>query len=127
MAKLIAPHGGKLVNLLVRSEALEARRAHAAGLPSLQLSDRAVCDLEMLATGGFSPLDRFMSRRGHERVLGEMRLPQGALFPIPGTPPGGHKAPLRPGQGIALPDGRHEPPPINRVEKDLGGGPGAGP
>ncbi|PYM93834.1 MAG: adenylyltransferase [Candidatus Rokuibacteriota bacterium] len=117
MAKLIAPHGGKLVNLLVPPEAREARRAHAASLPSLQLSDRAVCDLEMLAIGGFSPLDRFMSRRDHERVLDEMRLARGALFPIPVTLPVDHKAPLSLDQEIALRDGRNDLLAIMRVEE----------
>src|SRR5882762_5468481 len=117
MAKPIAPHGGKLVNLLVRPEAREARRAHAAGLPSLQLSDRAVNDLEMLAIGGFSPLDRFMSRRDHERVLGEMRLAQGALFSIPVTLPVDAKAPVKLDAEIALRDGRSDLLAIMRVEE----------
>jgi sulfate adenylyltransferase len=51
----------------------------------VQISDRAACDLELLATGAFSPLDRFMSRQDHQRVLDEMRLASGHLFPIPIT------------------------------------------
>ena len=46
-----------------------------------------VCDLELLATGAFSPLDRFMGRLDHARVVDEMRLQSGALFPIPVTLP----------------------------------------
>jgi sulfate adenylyltransferase len=72
-----------LVNLLASEEALDELKDHASRLPSIQLSERAVCDLELLAVGGFSPLDRFMSRRDHERVVHEMRLADGALFPIP--------------------------------------------
>ena len=56
-------------------------------LPSLQLSERAVCDLELLAIGGFSPLDGFMSRDDHEWVVHDMRLANGVLFPIPVTLP----------------------------------------
>jgi len=80
---LIAPYGGPLVDLLVQPDELAELTAYAGGLSSIQLSDRAVCDLELLACGGFSPLDRFMTRLDHERVLGDMRLQSGALFPIP--------------------------------------------
>src|SRR2546429_2251635 len=51
--------------------------------PSLQLAPRSVCDLELLATGAFSPLDRFMGRADYARVLDEMRLSCGQVFPIP--------------------------------------------
>src|SRR5205085_5245351 len=68
---LITPYGGALVNLF-------ASVAEAASLPSIQISERSRCDLELLATGGFSPLDRFMSRADYERVLEEMRLANGA-------------------------------------------------
>jgi sulfate adenylyltransferase len=81
--KLIAPYGGKLVNLLVTSEERKELVAQSTHLPSVQISARALCDLELLATGGFSPLDRFMGKVDYERVLTEMRLADGTLFPIP--------------------------------------------
>ena len=81
---LITPYGGKLVNLMVtdgeRQELLE-RSSH---LPSVQISARALCDLELLATGAFSPMDRFMRKADYERVLTEMRLNNGILFPMRG-------------------------------------------
>ena len=58
---LIPPYGGKLVNLLVQGDEIEELKAYANALPSLVLSDRSVCDLELLATGAFSPLGRFMA------------------------------------------------------------------
>jgi sulfate adenylyltransferase len=79
--------GGQLVNLLASQEAIDDLRSCAAQLPSLQLSERTLCDLELLAIGAFSPLDRFMTRADHERVLAEMRLADGQLFPIPVTLP----------------------------------------
>ncbi len=58
-------------------------RELAGSLPSLVLSERSVCDLEMLALGAFSPLDRFMGKEDYERVLTEMRLASGEIFPMP--------------------------------------------
>jgi sulfate adenylyltransferase len=75
---LIAPYTSPLIDLL------EAELApYAATLPSIQISPRSQCDLELLATGAFTPLDRFMSQRDYERVVAEMRLANGVLFPIP--------------------------------------------
>jgi sulfate adenylyltransferase len=82
---LISPYGGKLVNLMVPQEEKAELMAQATHLPSVQISARALCDLELLATGGFSPLDRFMGKDDYERVLQEMRLKDGTLFPLPIT------------------------------------------
>jgi len=82
---LIAPYGSKLVDLRVPAESLAELKAHASQLPSIQISPRSVCDLELLATGAFSPLDRFMGQEDYQRVLDEMRLANGHIFPIPLT------------------------------------------
>jgi sulfate adenylyltransferase len=84
-AVLISPFGGSLVDLLVAPEALAEARAYANRLPSLQISDRSACDLELLATGAFSPLSAFMRQADFERVVHEWRLRDGTLFPIPIT------------------------------------------
>ena len=89
---LIAPCGEKLVDLIVSPERAEELKALSAELPSIQLSERAACDLELLATGAFSPLDRFMGQADYERVVHEMRLADGHIFPIPITLPVGHDA-----------------------------------
>ena len=83
--KLISPYGGKLVDLIASAEAREALMAEATQYPRFQISDRNLCDLELLAVGGFSPLDRFMGQADYQRVLTEMRLADGTLFPIPIT------------------------------------------
>ena len=49
------------------------------------LTDRQLCDIEMILDGSFSPLDRFMSERDYKSVLKDMRLSNGKLFPIPIT------------------------------------------
>lgn len=82
---LIEPYGGVLVDLVAPGEEKAALATYASGLPSIQLTPRQVCDLELLATGAFSPLDRFMGSENHRRVLDEMRLTSGHLFAIPVT------------------------------------------
>lgn len=85
---MVGPYGGDLADLLAAApEEAEALQARADRLPSVRLSNRAVCDLELLATGGFSPLDGFMGREDHDRVVSDMRLSDGHLFPIPITLP----------------------------------------
>ena len=82
---LISPYKGELVDLMVAPDELREFSAFAASLPSIQLSQREVCDLEMLATGAFSPVRTFMPERDYRRVLEEQRLSDGTLFPIPIT------------------------------------------
>jgi sulfate adenylyltransferase len=85
MSLLITPYGGLLVDLLEPADSAAKLARHASTLPSFTLTERASCDLEMLATGAFSPLDRFMGKADFERVVDEMRLASGTLFPIPVT------------------------------------------
>ena len=101
-AGLVSPYGGPLVDLMTPPELLAEEKARVIGLPSVQLSDRAVCDLELLATGAFSPLDRFMGKEDHQRVLDEMRLASGHLFPIPVTLPVEPSAAIHLDRDIAL-------------------------
>lgn len=84
-ASLITPYGGKLVSLVVTGEEREELLGRAPQMPSIKITMRNLCDLELLATGGFSPLDRFMGKADYERVLHEMRLSDGVLFPLPIT------------------------------------------
>ena len=116
-ARLIEPYGGRLVDLLVPPDEHEALRAHANTLPSIQLSDRALCDLELLATGAFSPLDRFMGRADYERVLAEMRLADGTLFPIPVTLPVERIDDLHYDREIALRDSKNNLLAVMTVEE----------
>ena len=105
---LIPPYGGDLVDLMAPPDLADELKARAIGLPSIQLSDRATCDLELLATGAFSPLDRFMGQRDHRRTVGEMRLDDGTLFPIPVTLPVDDPSSIRLDADVALRDSRNE-------------------
>jgi sulfate adenylyltransferase len=85
--ELIEPYSGKLVDLVVTGEERQVLLEVAANLPSIKISNRSLCDLELLATGAFSPLTRFMGQADYKRVLQEMRLQNGILFPMPITLP----------------------------------------
>ena len=54
-------------------------------LKSWTLSDRQLCDIEMILNGGFSPLDGFMNRKDYNSVCEKMRLENNLLWPIPIT------------------------------------------
>lgn len=82
---LIAPHGGTLVELLADDERIEALRHESSAWPSWEMSDRQLCDLELLMNGAFSPLRGFMGQSDYESVRDEMRLQDGTLWPMPIT------------------------------------------
>ncbi|MFN8660620.1 MAG: bifunctional sulfate adenylyltransferase/adenylylsulfate kinase [Thermomicrobiales bacterium] len=116
-ATLISPYGGELVDLMVPKEDLADARAYASTLPSLQISPRAVCDLEMLATGAFSPLKQFMGEADFRGVVSEMRLADGTLFPMPVTLPVPADAGLAVGTDIALRDSMNDLLAIMTIEE----------
>ncbi len=82
---LIAPHGGELVNLIAAPEKAGELKAHSREWPSWDLTARQICDLELLMSGGFSPLRGFMTRADYEGVCHNMRLASGVLWPMPIT------------------------------------------
>jgi len=89
------PYGGSLVDLIVSDERAAEMKATAKDFASLTLDERGLCDLELLSIGGFSPLSTFLKRADYERVVGEMRLVDGTLWPLPVV------LPVTPGDGVA--------------------------
>ena len=53
--------------------------------PDWTLTDRQICDLELILNGGFDPLNGFLGKRDFESVINDLRLENGALWPIPIT------------------------------------------
>jgi sulfate adenylyltransferase len=102
---VIAPHGGELVDLLVRGAEREQLVGHASTLARIELSARQAADLELLAIGGFSPLRGFQGVDDWKRVVDEMRLADGLPWSIPVTLASAAEA--TPGEELALhgPDG----------------------
>lgn len=115
--KIITPYGGELVDLLVPEKDRAAWVEKANQYPSIQLTDRALHDLELLAVGGFSPLDTFMGEEDYQRVLTEMRLKSGMLFPIPITLTINKEVLPTRGEWITLRDSRNYIIAVMRIEE----------
>ena len=82
---LIAPHGGELIiNMAGEKERAELRE-HARSLPQIQVGSRQLADLEMLATGAYSPLGGFMNRADYMGVVNDMHLSNGLPWSVPIT------------------------------------------
>lgn len=88
------PHGGKLQDLVIRDSAKkETLLKEASSLPSLTLTARQLCDLELILNGGFSPLTGFLNEDDYTSVVHDLRLSsvkdeatnKGLLWPIPIT------------------------------------------
>src|SRR6185369_5813487 len=105
---LIKPYGNELISLVVPDYARAELQHYAGQLPSIQISERSTCDLEMLACGAFSPLDRFVGREDYQSILERMRLANGYIFPVPISLPLNSTAELHLDREIALRSGRNE-------------------
>ena len=81
--RLNPPHGGDLVTLIAAPGRVPQLRAESKSWLSWDLTPRQLCDLELLLTGGFSPLRGFMTRADYEGTCADMRLADGRLWPIP--------------------------------------------
>src|SRR5262249_16857066 len=70
-------------DLIVSNDRAAEMKATAKDVANLTLDERGLCDLELLAVGGFSPLATFMKKADYERVVSEKRLADGTLWPLP--------------------------------------------
>lgn len=82
---MIPAHGGRLINRLAQASDRDALRSHAASLPKIQLNNREMSDLTLIAVGAMSPLEGFMVRDEYEHVLDSMHLPSGLAWALPVT------------------------------------------
>lgn len=81
----IAPHGGQLINRIATHSEKAEFLDKADHLPRIQLDERAISDLVMIAIGGLSPLKGFMEQADYEKVVDEMHLVNGLPWAIPVT------------------------------------------
>jgi sulfate adenylyltransferase len=118
-ATLIPPHGGTLIDRDVAGDAAAALAERARALPALRLSSRALSDLELIAIGGFSPLDGFMNAAQYRAVVDTMRLPGGLPWSLPVTLAATRDdaAALRAGREVALAGETGEPLAVLELEE----------
>ncbi|MFN3955500.1 MAG: bifunctional sulfate adenylyltransferase/adenylylsulfate kinase [Pararhodobacter sp.] len=92
--------------LYVSPDSAQKLKLEAGALPSWDLTQRQVCDLELLMNGGFTPLKGFLGQADYESVLERMRLADGTLWPMPVVldVSQAFAAAIEPGQDIALRD-----------------------
>ncbi len=84
---LSVPHGGKLIDKFLRDGAQKDAASEAKQLKKIPLSEVAISDLELIATGVLSPLTGFTRQEDYESVLKDMRLKNGLIWSIPVTLP----------------------------------------
>jgi sulfate adenylyltransferase len=83
---MLTPHGGILQDLIARDASKKVELVtEAASLKSINLTDRQLCDLELILNGGFSPLTGFNTKADYESIRDNMRLKSGEIWSIPIT------------------------------------------
>lgn len=82
---VIRPHGGVLVDRVLRGEVREAVYERAGQMIKIPLDQMGLSDLELIATGALSPLTGFMRKADYDRCVEEMRLTSGVLWSVPVT------------------------------------------
>jgi len=106
----VRPHGGALVDRVLRGMLREVALERAASLKRITLNPVSISDLELIAVGAFSPLTGFLGKADYESVVEHMRLANGIVWTIPITLPVTEEeaSRLREGEEVALvePGGR---------------------
>ena len=85
MTNSIAPHGGVLVNRVAEGKERQELELKSAEFKKITINEREISDLEMIATGGFSPLEGFMGKDDYNSVMDTMTLESGLPWTIPVT------------------------------------------
>ena len=112
-----APHGGKLVDLILKTDA-EKSAAVAKCTKTLQLSPRQLCDVELIMNGGFSPLTGFMDELTYRDVVDNVALPNGLIFGLPVVFDTDDET-MKPGDIVLLKDGERDIATITFTDKYL--------
>jgi len=119
MDSLISPYGGELRSLMADPQRAEAIKQEAMTLPSLDLSWKQICELELLLNGALTPLSGYMNQAEMLSVLAGMKLPDGIFWPRPVMLVVSEKAAqnLAAGQTVALRDSEGVMPAILHISE----------
>ncbi|MFQ5596528.1 MAG: sulfate adenylyltransferase [Nitrospiria bacterium] len=117
--KISTPHGGKLINRFVEAKEIDRTTQKAATLKKIVLTPREISDLELIASGVFSPLEGFMCSDDYHSVLHSMRLSNGLPWSLPITlsVSADEASAIKEGQEIALTDASETLLAILRVQE----------
>ncbi len=80
---LVKPHGGQLVDRVLKGDARSEALQRSKALKRVQLNSTSLSDLELISVGACSPLKGFMNKADYEGVVREMRLASGLVWSIP--------------------------------------------
>ncbi|MEK5331620.1 sulfate adenylyltransferase [Lysinibacillus sp. FSL W8-0992] len=94
----LQPHGGALV------QAYNPQKSVVHIKKEIELDAIALSDLELIAIGGYSPIDGFLTKSDYESVVEHTRLASGIVWSIPITLPVNNEvaATLQPGDEAKL-------------------------
>lgn len=112
MKERIAAHGGKLINREIQGAEAQAAAKKAASLKKLPLQPYEISDVEMIATGAFSPLEGFIGEEDMKSILDRMKLKSGPVWSLPVVKSitEEQKKSLTIGEEVALVDGQTQEP-----------------
>lgn len=119
MTKQIPAHGGKLVNRCVHDAGRAELETRLADMARIALPPREQCDVEMIATGAYSPLTGFIGQDDFHCVCERMRLTSGVVWPVPVTCSVDRRTAgaIKPGDRVLLTDERGRPLAVLTVEE----------
>lgn len=105
---MINPHGNKMVNKIADKKEVKALEEKAVSLFKLKIEYRTATDCNMIANGGFSPLEGFMNKDDALNVIENMHLSTGLIWSIPILLPVSPEITdkIKPGKEVALYDNR---------------------
>lgn len=81
----ILPHGGQLVQRIVKEEERDQLLAQAQQWKQIPINTWTISDLDLIGVGAFSPLEGFMEEADYHSVVENMRLSNGTVWSIPIT------------------------------------------
>jgi sulfate adenylyltransferase len=82
---MVEPHGGELIDQTVNREYRHQLKEELNENVVLDLDRAHAQDVRNIANGRYSPLKGFMSRNDYEKVINDMTLEDGTLWPLPIT------------------------------------------
>jgi pyruvate kinase len=119
LSSLIPPHGGKLVNRVLKNP---PEKSYLDSIQKIRLDQNRQMDVEQIAVGTYSPLEGFMGQEDFHSVLSTLRLANGVAWPLPVVLDVSQESAdrLALGEVVGLTDDRGEVMALLRLEEKFG-------